>query len=47
MAQTVEKSRKREKAQRKARQGMKVSTGRLEHIGNSIDKRRSKNGNNN
>lgn len=41
----LEKSLKREKKNRKARQGMKVRRGGLEAIGNSIDKRRSKNGN--
>lgn len=38
------KSEKREKARQKRQHGMKVSKGRLEHIGNSIDKRRAQNG---
>lgn len=42
----LEKSYKRERKQRKARHGMKVRRGGLESIGNSIDKRRSKNGKN-
>jgi hypothetical protein len=39
MAQSVEKSLKREKARNKKRQGMQVRRGGLQHIRNSIIKR--------